>query len=618
MQQNKDPNYKRLRVSIWNFNNPDKKVQDDFITLTEDIRQKTMIQFHAFLNESYVRSDKQLILFQGREIKVDQQTVAQVFDLEQVTIRVQGVSYQINPMKLPLHVFEEKQVASLSEQNRQFYQNRMNEVQMQRVKWLQLIQEKQNLKKLQPKLCFVIDTTKSMYNYRQTIMQIVDQIRYNQNNPDFSFVLYKDVNQKKGGKYDGLNFSNRQQQIKQFIENTCYEGGDDEPDDLNGALEQALSYSWVTEKQPKEINQQIIVITDSPCHGQQYHNLFDDYPNKDLMQVIEQIKEYKIRLTIYTFNGSTDLMIKQIRQHFSMHSDYFRHIDANKMYEQTEIDLQITQTQSTVLRPLQSGLFSSKILEQLYQKLIQENEIAKINSLKLDLMVGIKQNYYLRYNTTEELLKAYEQRQEILNVSQDQQIQMNVSTMFINNGNDKIYLIKSNHSEFENRIFYTKTNQFRLTLEEALPILSVQSISNKLLQEFKNKQPKVKKYPIPEVNFSELILIKLQNTQQYIICEEFYSYPYIEFNTYRQDQITLRTGDLSHVNQFLQHFTHESLGLCDKFKTMVINLVGFSSEQKTILTDPKLLTLKYNMDEINHHEELFEDLNLERYYSIFQ
>ena len=30
--------------------------------------------------------------------------------------------------------------------------------------------------------------------------------------------------------------------------------------------------------------------------------------------------------------------------------------------------------------------------------------------------------------------------------------------MFINNGNDKIYLIKSNHSEFENRIFYTKTN----------------------------------------------------------------------------------------------------------------------------------------------------------------
>lgn len=34
---------------------------------------------------------------------------------------------------------------------------------------------------------------------------------------------------------------------------------------------------------------------------------------------------------------------------------------------------------------------------------------------------------------------------------------MNVSFKFINNGNDNIYLIRSNDPEFKNKIFFTKT-----------------------------------------------------------------------------------------------------------------------------------------------------------------
>lgn len=47
------------------------------------------------------------------------------------------------------------------------------------------------------------------------------------------------------------------------------------PENLLGGLELALKQEW------KSSVRYAVIVCDYPCHGKQYHNLFDKYPDAD-------------------------------------------------------------------------------------------------------------------------------------------------------------------------------------------------------------------------------------------------------------------------------------------------------------------------------------------------
>jgi len=77
--------------------------------------------------------------------------------------------------------------------------------------------------------------------------------------------------------------------VKAFIEATQAEGGDDEPEDLQGGLKLSLLQDWT-----EEATKRVFIIADAPCHGKQYHTCRDDYPagSPDGLVLEDLMKEF--------------------------------------------------------------------------------------------------------------------------------------------------------------------------------------------------------------------------------------------------------------------------------------------------------------------------------------
>lgn len=64
--------------------------------------------------------------------------------------------------------------------------------------------------------------------------------------------------------------------MKQFIDKKADAyGGGDIPEDIAGAFEHALKQKWESKAR------YCVLVTDSPCHGNKYHNCEDSYPKGD-------------------------------------------------------------------------------------------------------------------------------------------------------------------------------------------------------------------------------------------------------------------------------------------------------------------------------------------------
>ena len=99
------------------------------------------------------------------------------------------------------------------------------------------------------------------------------------------YVGYRDVGDSE--RFTVMPFNHNVDDVKQLIKNVRAEGGADAPEDMQGGLKLALLYDW-TGDAPKRV----FIISDAPCHGQEYHDYNDDYQNgspdslvlKDLMK----------------------------------------------------------------------------------------------------------------------------------------------------------------------------------------------------------------------------------------------------------------------------------------------------------------------------------------------
>ncbi len=90
-------------------------------------------------------------------------------------------------------------------------------------------------------------------------------------------------------------------------------GGSDCPEDLCGGLEEASKLEW------RAPSRHMFIIADAPCHGKQYHDERDSYPEGDPnqgrvpeKQIIEMIKAAgaaSLNITFLKLNSGTDKMV---------------------------------------------------------------------------------------------------------------------------------------------------------------------------------------------------------------------------------------------------------------------------------------------------------------------
>ncbi|CAK86551.1 unnamed protein product (macronuclear) [Paramecium tetraurelia] len=172
----------------------------------------------------------------------------------------------------------------------------------------------------QADIIFILDCTKSMDKWievsKKSISSIIAEFKKKvQINAAIRMaaVCYKDFS-------DGPNhiqyhnFTVRPEEIEKFFGNLKIEGGDDIPEDLQGALD--MAYKLKICKDPASLLQ-IFIITDAPCHGRKYHNLaYDQRPDaQDLEEKLQKFVDLKQRffLSFLQINEQTQKMEKVIQ-----------------------------------------------------------------------------------------------------------------------------------------------------------------------------------------------------------------------------------------------------------------------------------------------------------------
>ena len=163
-------------------------------------------------------------------------------------------------------------------------------------------------------IMFIMDLTGSMSiwlseakkNVKKIIEEIID------NNPGskirMSFIGYRDyLDKNEIRKYDNQKFTEDLEEFNLFLNKLDCTGGGDEPEDVVGALQQALNMNWQSNAK------YAVLVADAPCHGKQYHNIsYDKFPDGDPTGIkLEEVmlKFYEKGITFYCIEISNNTKI---------------------------------------------------------------------------------------------------------------------------------------------------------------------------------------------------------------------------------------------------------------------------------------------------------------------
>jgi hypothetical protein len=127
-------------------------------------------------------------------------------------------------------------------------------------------------------VCFMLDCTGSMSSYiqmaKEKIQEIMQQLKaqYTDSIVRIGILAYRDI--KDQDRFDILDFNDSADIAKSFLGKQAATGGDDTPEDVNGAMQLALyTLDW------KFPTRMLYHISDAPCHGKTYHDTSDNHPN---------------------------------------------------------------------------------------------------------------------------------------------------------------------------------------------------------------------------------------------------------------------------------------------------------------------------------------------------
>ena len=141
-------------------------------------------------------------------------------------------------------------------------------------------------------VAFAFDFTGSMqpniYAARDAVKNVVTGLQ--KGNPDTilhaAFVGYRDINplkpilpqQHEAGQYEIVDFTSDMTIVYCALDNARADGGYDIAENMAGALDKVGKLSWP--KKTSRITRKVIIITDAPCHGAEYHDIevSDNFP----------------------------------------------------------------------------------------------------------------------------------------------------------------------------------------------------------------------------------------------------------------------------------------------------------------------------------------------------
>ena len=142
------------------------------------------------------------------------------------------------------------------------------------------------------------------------------------------FIGYKDLNDLElGDDYINVDLTTDYEKINEIINNIEPDGGGDIPEDIAGAFELSLKKSW------KANTKITFLITDSPCHGREYHDLDQNQKEETDKYIDENPNGKKIKDVITDiFGKSISLFCLNLHKNTSKMFDKFKEI-----YEETKL-----------------------------------------------------------------------------------------------------------------------------------------------------------------------------------------------------------------------------------------------------------------------------------------
>lgn len=182
------------------------------------------------------------------------------------------------------------------------------------------------------KIAFVLDCTGSMepwiHESKTKIQQIISQNRKEHPAAHFevALVAYRDYGDKTRMRV--IDFSSPSQ-IVQVLDPIHAEGGDDEAEDVAGALDRTCGLTWG----PSDVRL-VFHIADAPAHGMMFHapRVSDRFPQgdpdgNDPRSLLRHIAHQEIQYTFVRITSSTDMMIDVFHDVYSHAGGVFRVID---------------------------------------------------------------------------------------------------------------------------------------------------------------------------------------------------------------------------------------------------------------------------------------------------
>jgi hypothetical protein len=158
-------------------------------------------------------------------------------------------------------------------------------------------------------LAFIVDSTGSMAPYIESVKSSIREIfrrilATNGNlNLRLAIVAYRDIGNT--DRFEVLDFVSSVDVFTTFLNKLQAICNQDDPEDIAGAIQQANRLGW---SQPSRV---AFLIADSPCHGHEFHSLYDRFPlGTPGITILQELK----LLSRTCGNGTMTLMFGRITQ----------------------------------------------------------------------------------------------------------------------------------------------------------------------------------------------------------------------------------------------------------------------------------------------------------------
>ena len=309
-------------------------------------------------------------------------------------------------------------------------------------------------------IMFIMDLTGSMGIWlteaKKSVKNIIEEIT--DNNPGakirMSFIGYRDfldVNEKR--QYDSQEFTENIDEFNNFLSKLDCSGGGDEPEDIVGALRQALNMNWISNAK------YAVLVCDAPCHGKQYHNIsYDKFSEGDPEGKLEDAVKifYDKGITFYCIeiNNTTKKMFNIMKDIYNDESKFHVEKLGNSVHQ---FSFFVAFSASVLLGNAKYGKvkfadiltnYRNETIEQIMKKYYNGN-INNLNITNNDSLTSqlINQIENLDLGGEDKKLFDFINRMNDLSINKDQKEQnmllenpSNINNIFNNNSNNDCFI----------------------------------------------------------------------------------------------------------------------------------------------------------------------------------